>query len=438
MIFVAFSDISESFDASDSTISWALTGFTITTAAVIVPGGWLADRFGRSRVFLSGFVLFIVGSGLLSIAPTVELLIAARVVQAAGLAIEAPASLALVLGAFPLSRRSMAVGAMGAAGGVAAAIGPVVGGVLVGELGWRWAFFLNVPVGIVMFSLIAPRLPRDRGGGDRGTPDVVGVALLMAGIGALALGIVQSDDWGFADPRTVIALAAAAGLILLLIARSARHDEPILYLPLFANHDFSLGAALSFLLAGSFVATFFAFIKFLSEGWGFSLFHAGLFVGLIPAIGGPMSIVAGRLADRWGHRIVILPGSVLMAIAGGWMWGAVAAERNILGLWVPAVVIYGLGVGLGHAACQSAALATVSEDRLGIGGAMIRIFQELGATVSTAIVIALFARSSNPVDGLRATMVMLIVASVMSAPLAASLRNHGQVAVDASGTLGPG
>ncbi len=431
LIFVAFSEISEAFDASDSTISWALTGFTITTAAVIVPGGWLADRFGRSRVFLGGFAVFIAGSAFLSIAPTVELLIAARVVQATGLAIQSPAALAIVLEAFPLNRRSMAVGAMGAAGGVSAAIGPLVGGALIDQIGWRWSFFLNVPVGVAVFVLVASRLPPDRVSGARTTPDVASIGLLMAGIGALALGIVQSDDWGFADPRTIFALIAAAALISVLIVRSARHDEPILYLPLFANHDFSLGAALAFLVSGSFAATFFAFIRFLIDGWDLSLFRAGLLVGLIPAIGGPMSVVSGRIADRWGHRRVILPGSLLVAAGGFWMWAAVSAERDIVGLWVPAVFVYGLGVGFGHAAIQAAALSTVPEDRLAIGSAMIRIFQEIGATVSTAVVIALFARASNPVDGLRATMIMLMVASLLSVPMAASLRNRGHGSLDA-------
>ncbi len=131
VVFVAFSEIEKSFDASPSTVSWALTAFSITTAAVFVPAGWAADRFGRARMFLLGFGLFIFGSALVALSPTVEFLIFARVVQAAGLAIESPASLALVLDEFPVERRSTAVGALGAVGGVAIAVGPAVGGALI-------------------------------------------------------------------------------------------------------------------------------------------------------------------------------------------------------------------------------------------------------------------------------------------------------------------
>lgn len=425
VVFVAFGEITESLDASGSTISWALTAFSITTAALLVPGGWLADRFGRTRIFLLGFAMFLGASLLVAVAPTAEFLIAARVLQAAGLALEAPASLALVLDAFPTTRRATAVGAMGMAGGIAAALGPVVGGGLVGWLGWRWTFFLNVPAGVVVMILVAPRLPPDRPAPDRGPPDLAGVGLLMVGVAALALGIVQSDDWGVADPRTIAALALAVVLLTLLVRRSVTHPEPILFLPLFRDHDFRFGTALSFLYAGSFAGTFLALVQFLIDGWDLTLLQAGTAVGLVPAIGGPMSVVAGRIADRWGQRAVILPGSLCMAAGGTWMWAAVSPTRDILGLWVPAISLYALGVGLGHAACQSAALAQVAQERLGIGGAMNRIFMEIGGTISVAVVVALLARHTDPVDALRGAMVFLVALSLASAPLAANLRNRG-------------
>ena len=431
LVFVAFGDISDSFDASPSTVSWTLTAFSITTAAVFVPAGWMADRFGRANVFLAGFAIFIVGSGLVAAAPSVEFLIAARVVQALGLGIESPASLALVLDAFPESRRSTAVGAMGAVGGVATAIGPAVGGALVDAFTWRWAFFLNVPLGIVLLALVAPRLPRPplAPRGDANVPDVVGVATLMAGVAALVLGIVQSDDWGYLDPRTLATLALAVALLTVLVRRSAVHPEPILHLPLFQDHDFRLGSLLSFLVAGNFAGTFLAFIEFMRLGWDFTLLQAGLAAGMIPAIAGPMSIVSGRFADRYGHRSVILPGALLMASAGVLMFTQASADARFWSLWVPFVVIYGVGVGLAHAACQSAALASVPRDRLGVGGAMARIFQDVGQAISAALVVALLARSVDVVDGLRSAMILMIVVSLLGAPAAAGLRARGSNAL---------
>ncbi|MDW3217003.1 MAG: MFS transporter [Acidimicrobiales bacterium] len=429
LVFVAFGEIEATFDVSKETVSWALTAFSITTAAVFVPAGWAADRFGRARMFLTGFGLFIVGSALVSISPTVEFLIAARMVQAAGLAIESPASLALVLDAFPPERRSTAVGAMGAVGGVATAVGPAVGGALIDNLTWRWAFFVNVPLGIIVFVLVAPRLPRDDFASRRRRqpPDLVGVVLLMLGIAALAMGIVQSDDWGYTDGRTLAAIAVALVVLPILIARSARHPEPILYLPLFGDHDFRVGSSLSFLVAGTFAGTFLAMVQLMSQSWGLSLMWSGLAVGMIPAIAGPMSVVAGRLADRYGHRAVILPGSLLLAGSALWMYTQVTEERQILAVWVPFVVLYGFGVGCAHAATQAAALTNVTGDRLGIGGSMNRISQEIGQTLCAAIVIALLARY-GVVDGVKASMILLLVMSLLAAPLAAQLRHRGQPA----------
>ncbi|MEQ8839851.1 MAG: MFS transporter [Acidimicrobiales bacterium] len=430
IVFVAFSDIEASFSASPGTVSWTLTAYSITTAAVFVPAGWAADRFGRTRMFLIGLGTFIVGSFLVATAPTVEVLILARMIQAAGLAIEAPASLALVLDEFPAEKRSTAVGALGAAGGVATAVGPAVGGALIDYLTWRWAFFLNVPLGILVFILVAPRLPRtyvpDSG---RRRPDLVGVALLMVGVAALALGIVQSDDWGYVDPKTLGALAAAAVFITLLLRRSANHAEPILHLPLFRDHDFALGSGLSFLVAGTFAGTFLAFVQLMNEGWDLSLLQSGLAVGLIPAVAGPMSVVSGRIADRYGHKSVILPGSLLMAAGGVFMYWSVDAERQLVQVWLPFVAIYGLGVGLAHAACQAAALSNVEQRRLGIGSAMNRIAQDIGQTVSAAIVIALLAREASIIDGVRSVMILLIALSLLGAPLAARLHARGGSAV---------
>ncbi len=429
LVFVAFGEIEESFDASKETVSWALTAFSITTAAIFVPAGWAADRFGRRRMFLTGFGTFIVGSALVATAPNVELLIVARMLQAAGLATESPASLALVLNAFPPERRSTAVGAMGAVGGVATAIGPAVGGALLDYLSWRWAFFLNVPLGIFVFVLVAPRLPPDELDSENAQkpPDLFGVVLLMVGIAALVLGLVQSDDWGYTDPRSVLAVLAAILLLATLVRRSARHSEPILYLPLFRDHDFRFGSSLSFLVAGTFAGTFLAFVQLMNQTWGLSLLSTGLAVGMIPAIAGPMSIVSGRLADRYGHRAVILPGSVLIALGGVWMLTQVTEERQLLAVWVPFVAIYGLGVGFAHAATQAAALNNVSAERLGIGGSMNRISQEIGQTVCVAVIIAMLARYGI-VDGVKAAMALLIAMSLLGAPIAAQLRHRGQPA----------
>ena len=416
VIFVAFGEITESFSAEQTTVSWTLTAFSITLGALIVPGGWAADRYGRATVFLAGFGVFVCGSALVAAAPSVELLIAARVVQAAGLAFETPAALAIVLHAFPEQRRATAVGAMGGLGGIAAALGPVVGGALVDSIGWRWTFFANIPIGLAIIAVISARLPRDRPQGTSGPPDLAGAALIIASVAALILGIVQSPDWGFLDPRTAGTLAVAVLGAAALVLRSRDHRDPILCLPLFAISSFRLGSILQVLIAGSFAGIFLSQIRFLDAGWGLSLFEAGLVVALIPALAGPLTVVSGRIADRYGHRLVILPGTVLMAASALLFLATVDAERD-LWAFVGANLVYAAGVGFAHAACQSTAVRDVPKDRLGIGAGMARIAMEVGLAVSAALAVTLMDSADSPAEGLHHTMIYLLVLSLAALPL---------------------
>lgn len=420
VIFVAFGEIADAFDAEQTTISWTLTAFSITLGALIVPGGWAADRYGRARVFLVGFGVFVCGSGLVAAAPSVEFLIAARVVQAAGLAFETPAALAIVLHAFPVERRATAVGAMGGLGGIAAALGPVAGGALVDSIGWRATFLLNIPAGLAIIAVIAPRLRRDTAGTSSGPPgsppDLLGAGLVVGSVTALILGIVQSPDWGYLDPRTAGALATAGLLAVLLVRRSRRHRDPILCLPLFAISTFRLGSILQVLIAGSFAGIFLSQIRFLDAGWGLSLLHAGLVVASVPAVAGPLTVVSGRIADRFGHRVVILPGTVLMAVSAVLFTATVGAERDLTA-FVAASLVYAAGVGFAHAACQSAAVRDVPAERLGIGAGMARIAMEVGLAVSAALAVILMDSAGSPTEGLHHTMLYLLVASLAALPL---------------------
>ncbi|MEM9463740.1 MAG: MFS transporter [Actinomycetota bacterium] len=425
--FVAFGEIASTFDAAGTTVSWALTAFSITIGALTVPGGWAADRYGRAQVFVTGLAIFVIGSGLVAVAPTVETLIAARVVQAAGVAVQSPAMLALMLDAFGPSRRATAVGLTGGLGGIAAAAGPAVGGALVESVGWRWTFAANVPIGIVVFVVLLRTLRFESSSDQRAVPDLVGAALLVGAVAGFILGIVQSDDWGFGDGRTLGAVAGAFVLGVWLIRRSAAHPSPILDLGLFSVRSFRAGAVLQLLVAGSFGGVFLTQLQFLTDGWDYTLLEAGLVIAAIPAIAGPLTVVSGRLADRHGHRTVIVPGMVCMIAAGLLLATTVSADRSLWTVWIPVNVLYSLGVGLAHAACQAVAVSEVAETKLGIGAAMSRISQEIGNAVTAAAAITLIERAANPVNGLRWTMVLLIGFTVAALPIAWRLPRRGAV-----------
>src|SRR3954464_15841717 len=227
IVNIAFPAIEQDFGGTSiGSLSWILNAYAIVFAALLVPAGRTADRLGRKRFFIAGLVLFTVASALCAAAPNVELLVAARVLQALGAASLFPTSLALLLPEFPAEERRTAVSIWAAVGGVAAAAGPPVGGLLV-QAGWQLVFLVNVPIGIVLlvFAVRILREAREPAGAPR--PDLAGAALLTAAIGTLTLGIVKSSDWGWGATQTVALLAASAVLLAAFWLRSSRHPAPI-------------------------------------------------------------------------------------------------------------------------------------------------------------------------------------------------------------------
>src|SRR5262245_13456417 len=203
IVNIAFPDLEASFPGSSlAQLSWILNAYAIVFAAALVPAGRLADRFGRRRFFFAGLLVFLAASVVCGAAGSVEVLIGARVVQAVGGAMLVPASLALVLPEFPLERRATATALWGATGAVAAAAGPSLGGVLVDWQGWRAVFYVNLLIGLPAV-VPARRILRESREPQMAFPDAVGAALLAAGVGALALGIVQGPSWHWGSARVI-------------------------------------------------------------------------------------------------------------------------------------------------------------------------------------------------------------------------------------------
>src|SRR4051795_2845173 len=227
IVNIAFPDIRSDFpETSLAGLSWILNAYAIVFAALLVPAGRSADRLGRRRSFLAGLALFTLASALSALAPNVELLVAARVLQAVGAAAVFPTSLALVLPEFPPAERRTAVAIWAAVGGGAAAAGPPVGGLLV-QAGWQLVFVVNVPIGIALLAIAWRVLAETREHRDAPRPDLGGALLLTAAIGTLVLAIVKAPDWGWGNASTVGLLAAAVGLGAAFAARSARHPTPV-------------------------------------------------------------------------------------------------------------------------------------------------------------------------------------------------------------------
>src|SRR6185436_1506427 len=233
IVNIAFPDIRASFpDTSLAGLSWILNAYNIVFAALLVPAGRLSDRLGRRRMFFVGVSTFLAASAVCGLAPSVEVLVAARVVQAAGAAILVPTSLALLLPEFPLEQRATATALWGATGGIAAATGPALGGVLVEATSWRWVFFVNLAIGLPAL-IPARRLLRESRDPNPGPlTDILGIVLLVAGVGLLSLGIVKGHDWGWGSAAVVGSLVASALALAAFVARSARHPAPVIELGL--------------------------------------------------------------------------------------------------------------------------------------------------------------------------------------------------------------
>src|SRR5436190_10272463 len=227
IVNIAFPDIRSSFPHDSlASLSWVLNAYNVIFAALLVPAGRLADLIGRRRFFFIGLITFLAASALCGAASSVDMLVAARVVQAAGAAILVPTSLGLLLPEFPLEERPTATALWGATRAVAAATGPSLGGVLVHATDWRLVFFVNIPIGLA--ALIPARGLLRETKQERGRlPDALGTVLLTLGVAALSLGIVKGPDWGWGDARTLGSVIAGALLLIAVVYRSSTHAAPI-------------------------------------------------------------------------------------------------------------------------------------------------------------------------------------------------------------------
>lgn len=388
IVSVALPGIADSMNESSATLSWVFTSYNITFAGLLLLAGKLGDRWGRKPAFLGGLLLFAVASLVAASAPTVEVLIAARVLQAVGSALIYPASLALLLPEFPASRRSMAIGVWGGIAGLGGAMAPTLGALLVESAGWRSVFFINLPF-VLAAGVCGIVVLRDSHG-ERAHErfDPVAVPVAAAAVAVLVLGVVQGRSWGWGDARTVGCFFAAALLLPAFIIRSARHPAPLLDLDLFRLRSFTVGNIAQALYVGSCFGWLVLMPSFFVDVWGWSPLGAGF--GLAPAatIGAMLSPFAGRLADRIGHRGLVAGGTMASAIGTSWWALAVGSRPDYVRDILPGMVFVGLGITAGFATLTGALMSRVPQRFYSMAGASRSTIFQLASAIGIAVAVA--------------------------------------------------
>ena len=425
MLYAAFSALRAGFaGASAADMSWVLNAYTVVYAAMLIPAGGLADAHGRKRVFLSGVTLFIAASAMCGLAGSVGWLIAARVLQAVGAALLTPASLSIVLAAFPQSRRALTVSLWGAVGGFAAAVGPSLGSFIVQTIGWPWAFFINLPIGAVSLWWGASLLRESERTGKRRRIDGVGMGLLVVAVGAIALTIVESNAAGWT--RAELFATAATGVIALVafVAWARNVREPLVDLALFRHRTYSAVNVATLTFGIAFAMMFFAFFFFMGNVWHYSQARAGIAIAPGPLTVIPVAVLTGRLAGRFGHRPFLVGGALLYAAAALWFLLVPGTEPSYALQWLPGLLLSGASVGLVMPSLSAAAVSRLPAEHYAVGSAVNQATRQIGSVIGVAITVLLLGHATVQRSDFDVVYALHIALALLTAALCAMVNTR--------------
>ena len=420
---ITFPSIQSSFAAAATGLSWILNGYIVAYAGLLIVAGTVADRYGRRRVFVVGLAGFVGASALVGAAGSVELLIVARVIQGLFAALVTPASLGLLVAALPQERRATGIALWGAMVALAVVAGPSVGAGITEVASWRWAFLLNVPVGLVAL-LAATRILRESRV-ERGArrSDLLGGLLVAVMTGTAALGIVQGESWGWSSLGIVASFLVASLSGVLLVARIRWSDEPIVPRALFRQRAFNSANLSVFVFAVGFFGMFLAAVLFLTSVWGYSTLHAGLAITPGPFIVAIVAGPAGRLAERWGFRATVVPGMIVFTLGLVWLWQGPDASPDYLAEWLPGQMLLGLGVGFVLPILPGAAMAGAPPTAFALVTGVNQTARQLGAVIGTALVVALvdIPGSAEPLLAFDEIWIVLVAAGTLATAVSLTL-----------------
>lgn len=387
---IAIPNIAHHFSGSHlSEVSWVLNAYSIVFAAFLVGGGQLADLLGRRRAFSFSLLAFSFSSALCAIAPSLNMLIAARVLEAAAAALLVPSSLAIALDAHHADERVHAVALWSAVAAVAAGVGPPLGALLITASSWRLVFLVNVPLGVLAFLLSRRMLVESRAPGRRRMPDLLGGLVLTLAIGALVLAVVKGEEWGWQNARVLGAFAVSVLSLAYFWLRTTRQRTPVIDPSLLRIRDFVLSNTATALMATGFFAYTLCNVLFLTSVWRYSILHAGLALTPEPLIALVLAAPTIRLVRRFDHRPVLVLGALVWAGGMAYLGFGLGRQPDFLGGWLPGMAILGLGAGLTFPTLSGVAVDSVPGPRFAVASSLNSVATQLGAALGVAILIAL-------------------------------------------------
>jgi EmrB/QacA subfamily drug resistance transporter len=384
VVNVALPRLGEELNADVAGLQWTLNGYLLSLASLILLGGSLGDRYGRRRIFIIGVIWFTAASLLCAIAPSIGVLIAARVLQGIGGALLTPGSLAIIEASFRPSDRAQAIGAWSALGGIAAALGPLLGGWLTQAASWRWIFLINLPIGLFVVLTAARHVPETRDPTATGKLDVPGAIAASLGLAGVTFALIQGSSAGWGSIEVLLAIGLGVLSLVAFLVIEIRSASPMLPLEIFRSRQFSAANVLTFVVYAALGGVFFLLSVFLQVSLGYGPIEAGAATLPVTLLMLGLSARAGALATRVGPRIPLTIGSLLLAVSMLLMANITASAGYFTGV-LPPVIVFGLGLSCVVAPVTATVLDAADERHSGVASAVNNAVSRVAQLLAIAV-----------------------------------------------------
>lgn len=431
VVVAAFPALQAAFsDTSAAALSWTINAYTIVFAALLVPFGRLVDQFGARRCFLLSTSAFTLASTACGFASSPEWLTAARILQAVAAALISPASLALILAAFPTEHRSRSAGLWSAVGALAAASGPAIGSALIHWFSWRTIFLINLPIGLAVFVLARLQLPNDLKLRSKSSLDLAGTLLLIFAVSSLAAGLSQAGESALFSSSVLAPLGLGCLMSLAFFFWAKNRTDATLDLRLFAQPVYRWASLATLVLGIAFGLMFLSLYLLFTGAWHYSQAIAGL-----AATPGPLvaTLVAAGISQRLSkenfHRPMLL-GGLAFTLSNTWLATQIKVEPDYLGVWLPGQLLSGIAIGLMLPSIAASAVSTLPQHQLGIGSAVNSALRQLGSSLGVALAVALVGSRSTAINPFQLLYACLIVCGCLVATIAWKLRSRPACSMD--------